>query len=129
MNTVYAVRKLNKIINKFMNFLKRLFKSEIKTLDSTTVKLVPLNQAVKDEKIRNMLIDYLTKKHGELEVQKIINSSKFGMIEFIPGSPMISIHTQDDKCFGVFHVAGNGIEENERIDPNSKEGKILYNHE
>jgi len=112
-----------------MNFLKHLFKSEIKTLASTTVKLAPLNQAIKDEKIRNMLIDYLTEKYGKLESQKIINSSKFGVAEFIPGSPMISIHTQDDKCFGIFHVADNKIEESETIDPESKEGKILYNHE
>lgn len=98
-----------------MNFLKRLFKSEIKTLASATVKLSPLNQAIKEEKIRNMLIDHLIAKYGKLEAQKIVDSSKFGVAEFIPGSPMISIHTQDDKCFGVFHVTDNRIEENEML--------------
>lgn len=99
-----------------MNFLKRLFKSEIKTLASITVKLSPLNRAIKDEKLRNMLVNYLTAKYGKLEAQRIIDSSKFGVAEFIPGSPMISIHTQDDKCFGVFHVIDNRIEEGETID-------------
>ena len=112
-----------------MNFFKRLFKSEIKTLASTTIKLAPLNQAVKDEKIRNMLINYLIEKYDKLEAQKIIDNSKFGVVEFIPGSPIISIHTKDDRCVGAFYVVDNKIEERGTIDPDSKEGKFLYNND
>lgn len=111
-----------------MNFFKRLFKSETKTLAKTTVKLVPLNQVGQNEKIRKTLIKYLVKKHGKTEAQKIINNSNYGVAELIPGSPMMSIHTKDDQCFGSFYIVDDKIEESEIIDPKSKEGKTLYNH-
>jgi hypothetical protein len=103
-----------------MNFFKRLFKSEIKTLTSITFKLSPLNQAIKDKKDRNMLINYLTEKHGEVEAWEIINSSKFGLAELIPGDPLISIHTKDDKCFGAFQIVNDKLEERKTIDHKSK---------
>lgn len=112
-----------------MNFFKRLFKSETKILDSATFKLVPLNQVGSDEKIRNMLIEYLITQHGKEEVKKIIDNSNYGICELIPGDILVSLHTKNDECLGVFSINGDRLEKREIIDKKSKEGKFLHNSE
>lgn len=110
-----------------MNIFKRLFKSETKILKSATFKLVPLNQVGSDEKIRNMLVEYLIAQHGKEEAKRIIDNSNYGICELIPGDMLVSLHAKNDECFDSFSINGDRLEKREIIDKESKEGKFLHN--
>lgn len=82
-----------------------------------------------DEQIRKMLIEYLINKHGDKEAKKIMQNSDYTFTdELIPNNPVIMLRTKDEKFFRSFLINNGKLEEMERVDENSEEGKILYKH-
>lgn len=112
-----------------MNLFRRLFKSELKTLASTAVQLIPLNQIGGNEKVRKILIDHLIKKYGNIEAKKIISDSSYGVSELKPGSKTLSIiHMRGDQFLGSYSITNDKMEESEVINPSSREGRVISNY-
>ena len=115
--------------NIVQKFIDKIFKPRLETVATTTVPLLPLSEEGENEEIRKLVIDYLVNKHGQKNVEEIVNNGSWTVASnIIPDYIAITVYEKDKKDFCSFWFDGEKLEEVEgRIDENSEIGKTLYN--
>ncbi|PJE76969.1 hypothetical protein COV05_02130 [Candidatus Uhrbacteria bacterium CG10_big_fil_rev_8_21_14_0_10_48_16] len=92
-------------------FFKQIFLPTEEVLAKTTVSLASWDQINLTGRNKQRVKVFLENKYGGKNLATKMPSLKFGVVEFLPDNPVITVHENEEKCVVALHIIDGTIQE------------------